>query len=516
MRKKLKDIISVLKYSPIKLEKIYGEDILLDTEINDITIDSRKVKNGALFICIEGHKLDGHNFAKDAVKAGAVSIVAKKPIKDINKEKIVQIIVSDTRWAEAILSAFFYNYPTRKLLTIGVTGTNGKTTTVYLLESILKTSGKRTGVLSTIEYRFGTERFTPQNTTPCASDLNRFLYNILQKGGEAICMEVSSHALVQRRVEEIDFDIAVLTNITRDHLDFHSSFEEYVKAKTQLFYILEKSFEKGLGKFAIINADEVHAERFIKACGKSTTLINYGINSRAVISASEIDLSEWNNGTSFLLRSPAGTIAVNLKLKGLFNVYNALAAAACGFALNLPLEIIKEGLEKISHVPGRLQTVECGQDFLVIVDYAHTPDALVNLLGTVRNAISPSKKVILVFGCGGDRDRGKRPMMGEVAGKFADFVIVTSDNPRSEDPAKIALDIEIGLRRSKKSRSDYAIILDRKEAIRSAVNYAQTGDAVIIAGKGHEKFQILKNEIISFDDYTIVSESIKERLNNNI
>ncbi|MDI6782908.1 MAG: UDP-N-acetylmuramoyl-L-alanyl-D-glutamate--2,6-diaminopimelate ligase [bacterium] len=476
-----------------------------EVEITGITHSSTAVQPGHLFVCIEGYKTDGHRYAPQAVEKGAPAILVSKDVAGLSGD-VVQVKVPDTRIAEAYLAAKFYDYPTRKMPVIGITGTNGKTTTTYLLESILQTAGHRPGIMGTIAYRYAGKLIPAKNTTPSSLELNQMMAQMVEVGCDYLVMEVSSHALAQGRVEGIDFDVGIFTNLTRDHLDFHNTLEEYLKAKCLLFVKLGEGFDKKYPKFAVVNMDDQYATQVIAA--STVPVVKYGVSSDADIRAANI--VQRPEGLHFDLITPKGKAEIQLRLPGLFNVYNALAATAALSKTEISLAQIKLGLESLSVVPGRFQSVDCGQDFMVFVDYAHTEDALSNLLRSARQLTN--QKLIIVFGCGGDRDRGKRPKMGEVAAKLADLVIVTSDNPRSEDPARIALDIEIGIKRVTNETDKYQIVLARKTAIITAINIAKKGDVVVIAGKGHENEQVFANRTIPFDDAEIATEILKKMI----
>jgi UDP-N-acetylmuramoyl-L-alanyl-D-glutamate--2,6-diaminopimelate ligase len=493
----LSELIAVLPQKDI----IIGNQKI---EITGIAHSSTMVQPGFMFVCIEGYKTDGHRYALQAVEKGATAILLSKDVVHL-PPNVVQVKVPDTRLAEAFLAARFYDYPTRKMPVIGITGTNGKTTTTYLLESILQTAGHRPGIMGTISYRFAGKLIPAKNTTPSALELNQMMAQMVEVGCDYLVMEVSSHALAQGRVEGIDFDVGIFTNLTRDHLDFHNTLEEYLKAKCLLFVKLGEGFDKKYPKFAVVNMDDQYAMQVIAA--SIVPVVRYGVSSDADIRAANIVQNPF--GIHFDLITPQGKTEVQLQLSGLFNVYNALAATAALSKTDINLEQIKQGLESLTMVPGRFQSVDCGQDFMVIVDYAHTDDALSNLLRSARQLTN--KKLIVVFGCGGDRDRGKRPKMGEVAAKLADNIIVTSDNPRSEDPARIALDIEIGIKRISNEPDKYQIVLDRKTAIATALKLANKDDVVVIAGKGHENYQVFADRTIHFDDAEVATEILTKK-----
>jgi|AGTN01.2.fsa_nt_gi UDP-N-acetylmuramyl-tripeptide synthetase len=473
-----------------------------DIDVRGITYDSRKVKKGDLFVALSGSHADGNEYIHEALAAGAVAVLSAKYSPDI---KVTQVIVTDPLVAMARAAADIYRHPDKKLLLIGVTGTNGKTTITYLLESIFERSGLSTGVVGTVNYRYGKKKFPAPNTTPQSADLYRFFSAMVKERRKAAIMEVSSHALSLGRVEGLEFDVAVFTNLTRDHLDFHETMDGYFRAKAKLFENL-KPGEKKYKKHAVINIDDPLGKAFAAAV-KQADVLTYGITASADICAENVRTSA--RGTEFNLKTPYGRRKVHLPHLGLHNVYNALAAAGAALSAGIALEGVVEGLESAPMVPGRLEKVECGQNYAVVVDYAHTDDALKNVLSALKE-LKPGR-LITVFGCGGDRDRSKRPLMGEAATALSDFVFVTSDNPRSEDPARIALDIEVGIRRQ--HRNNYQVTLDREQAIASAIAMAQKGDIILIAGKGHEDYQIIGDQRHHFNDTEVARKYIaRQRL----
>lgn len=384
---------------------------------------------------------------------------------------------------------------------IGITGTNGKTTTSYFCESIFKEAGYKTGVLGTVYNKIGEKFIKHSLTTPESYDLQEILYNMVKENVKYVIIEVSSHALSLRRVEGCEFDIGIFTNLTQDHLDFHKNFDDYRNTKLKLFteYAnLSKEFK------GVINIDDENGKFFINSMNKN--YLTYGIRKKANVSAENLELK--NDKTKFLLKSFGKSILIELQLKGIFNVYNSLSAATSAIAENIEMDVIKKGLENLQCVPGRMEEIR-GKNFSVFVDYAHTPDGLYNILLSAKEM--SKGRIILVFGCGGDRDRGKRPIMGEIAAKFADYFIITSDNPRSEEPEKIIEEIEEGVKKIKGKRIfEYETEPDRKSAIRKALKFAKENDLVIIAGKGHENKQIFKDRVIHFDDREMVREILKE------
>lgn len=468
---------------------------LPEVDITSVSADSRNVKRGGLFFAIEGLRFDGHRFVDDALKKGAVAAVvdrhARKPLK---KENIIK--VPDTRKAFSVAARNFFKSPSEKLKVIGITGTNGKTTVSFLTESILNAAGIPCGVIGTIEYRTGRARpVHEERTTPDALSLNALLEGMRKNKFGAVAMEVSSHALDQKRVDDVFFDIAVFTNLTHEHLDYHGSLKNYFFCKAKIFSRLKKT-----GK-AVINTDDQYVKRIRKMIkGKCVT---YGLKKGAEISARIERLN--TSGSSFTVTAGnKDKFNVATKLAGLHNISNILAAAAACFSLGIDPEAIKKGIERVRSIPGRLEPVESGQAFKVFVDYAHTQDALKNVLEFLNKI--KQRNIITVFGCGGDRDRAKRPLMAQVAQEGSDFVIVTSDNPRSESPEKIAQEVEGGMKRKE---GGYTVILDRHSAIENALKRARKGDIVLIAGKGHEKFQIIGEKKIPFDDVRVAEKLLK-------
>ncbi|MBS4193893.1 UDP-N-acetylmuramoyl-L-alanyl-D-glutamate--2,6-diaminopimelate ligase [Lederbergia citri] len=463
-------------------------------EVTNIVNNHRKVEPGSLFICITGHVFDGHNFAKEAVDHGAVAILAERKL-DLG---VPVIVVKDTTRAMAILADAFYGHPTQNLHLIGITGTNGKTTTSHLIEAIFREYKKVTGLIGTIYMKIGDRTIETKNTTPDSLVLQSVFHEMVNEKVDTAIMEVSSHALVQGRVNGCDYDVAVFTNLTQDHLDYHHTMEEYRLAKSLLFSKLGNSYHKNK-KFAVLNADDKATKKFIVET--SAHVVTYGIDSPSDFMASNINLE--NGGTSFTLHTPEGNIDITLKLMGRFNIYNALASIAAAYVSNIPLDLIVQAIEKATGVPGRFESVNGGQDFSVIVDYAHTPDSLENVLKTIQQFAK--KRIFAIVGCGGDRDPSKRPLMAEIACKYSTNAIFTSDNPRSENPLSILADMEKG------AFGNYQIIPDRTEAITSAVQAARNGDIVLIAGKGHETYQIIGDQVFDFDDRLVAVKAIKER-----
>ena len=474
-----------------------------DAEIADLEVDSRKTGAGALFFCLPGHTVDGHAFAAEAASRGAAALVAARELP----VALPQLIVPNPRLALAVLADFFYGQPSRRLQPVGVTGTNGKTTTTYLLERIWADNGVAAGVIGTIETRYGGKRAAMSGTTPDALELQRVLAAMVAAGMDRCVMEVSSHALEQGRVKGIRFRTAVFTNLSQDHLDYHRTMEAYEAAKGLLFARLGNDY--GLRSAdrhcAVFNADDPAAERLARLT--AAEVLTYGIDRPADLRAT--DLATTAAGTSFTLVTLHGERRVSLRMVGKFNVYNALAALAAAYCEGIPLAAAVASLEAVPGVPGRMEIVDEGQPYAVIVDYAHTPDGLDNVLRTVRGLAAG--RVICVFGCGGDRDRSKRPKMGKIAASLADLLVVTSDNPRTEDPLAIMADIESGLREARLDPSRCVMLPDRREAIEKAVEMASPQDVVLIAGKGHETYQIIGGVAHAFDDRLAARAAIRSR-----
>jgi UDP-N-acetylmuramoyl-L-alanyl-D-glutamate--2,6-diaminopimelate ligase len=470
-----------------------GEDL----EITSIENDNRKVQKGSLFICIKGYTVDGHDFAASAVRNGAAAVLAERPLP----LEVPVIIVKDTKRAMAVLADAFYGQPTKKLKLIGITGTNGKTTTSHMIEKIFADRGCKTGLIGTMYTKIADKTFESKNTTPESLTLQKTFHQMVGEGVETAVMEVSSHALDLGRVHGCDFDVAVFTNLTQDHLDYHKTMEEYKRAKSLLFAQLGNTFHHQNPKFAVLNADDPASEMFRSAT--AAHVVTYGIDTEADIQAQNIQMT--STGTKFEIVIGENRYPIHIQLIGKFSVYNVLASFTAALVSGIPIRQIIHSLESLKGVAGRFELVQAGQDFTVIVDYAHTPDSLENVLKTIRHFAK--RKIFVVVGCGGDRDRTKRPLMAEIACRYATHPIFTSDNPRSEDPIAILKDMEAGVA----GNSSYKIIPDRKEAIVYAVNQASSGDVILIAGKGHETYQQIGNEVYEFDDRIVAREAIKER-----
>ncbi|MFK2824907.1 UDP-N-acetylmuramoyl-L-alanyl-D-glutamate--2,6-diaminopimelate ligase [Bacillus sp. B190/17] len=466
-------------------------------EILSLENDHRQVKEGALFICIKGYTFDGHTVAQEAVNRGARAVLAEQPVE---VEGAPVITVADTKKAMAVLADCYYGSPTAHMRLIGITGTNGKTTTSHLLDAIYKETGEKTGLIGTMYMKIGEEIIETKNTTPESLTLQKTFKDMKDKGVSTAVMEVSSHALVEGRVWGCDYDIAVFTNLTQDHLDYHHTMEEYSRAKGLLFAQLGNSYAAGQPKFAVLNEDEETSALYKKET--AAHVVTYGIDKEAMFRATDVRLT--SEGTEFTLTYPEGSKKVKTQLAGKFNIYNVLAALAAAYTAGTAVETAIHAIEQVKGVAGRFELVPNDQGLAVIVDYAHTPDSLVNVLKTVQPLTEG--KVFTVVGCGGDRDRTKRPLMAKAACEYATNAIFTSDNPRSEDPHAILCDMEAGV-----AGESYKVIPDRREAIFYAIQCAQNGDAVVIAGKGHETYQIVGNEVLDFDDRTVAREALSSR-----
>jgi UDP-N-acetylmuramoyl-L-alanyl-D-glutamate--2,6-diaminopimelate ligase len=473
-----------------------------DVLVSSVEYDSRRVAPGALFVAVRGFVSDGHAFVEAAVARGAVAALVEEPTE---RPGLVEIVVKDTREALGRVAHEFYGRPSERMRTHGVTGTNGKTTTTYFIDSILRETGAKTGVVGTLGYRVGDRVGPSDRTSPESLDLARLMAEMVEAGVEAVSMEVSSHALALKRTAGLKLDTATLTNLSRDHLDFHGSLDEYAAAKRKLFDLLDDDAWKP-GAVAVLNADDDLGRDLIDHLRRSERVetVTYGFEAGDVHAA---DVASTPRGTAAEFVTPAGTLDVSLRLVSRFNVMNALAATAVAVSQRVPLDAIRDGLARVERVEGRLELVEAGQEFTVVVDYAHTPDALEKVLEALAD-LKPAR-IITVFGCGGDRDRGKRPIMGEIALRGSDVAIVTSDNPRSEDPSAIIRDI-LSARGASGSRASIEVIEGRREAIERAVAVARPGDLVLIAGKGHETYQILGDTTIHFDDREEAERAIRE------
>jgi len=482
-----------------------GAEVLVqsgDPGVSSVEYDSRRVKPGCVFVAMRGESSDGNRFIDQAIQAGAVAVVTdsadEKP-----RPGVAWAIVPHGRRALARVSANFYKKPAERIAVTGITGTNGKSTTAFLVEAILKAAGRKSALIGTIEYHVAGKVLPAPHTTPEALDLNRILNDALGNGATEAVMEVSSHALAQQRVSGVPFDVAVFTNLTRDHLDYHKTLEEYFAAKRVLF--------EGCGtdppRAVVTNVDDESGAKLAEFSRKrSSVVLKYGWQ-RGDLHAEKVEIT--TRGTRLDVITPAGKIAVFSALIGRVNVYNILAAAGACYARGCSPEAMAAGIDQLTCVPGRFERVDCGQPFTVVVDYAHTDDALRNLTTLARELVCRAGvkgRVLTVFGCGGDRDRKKRPLMGEAAGRGSDFVVLTSDNPRSEDPLAIINDAVVGVQ---KTGVKYSVEPDRRKAIGLAIGEARPGDIVLLAGKGHEKVQVTREGSAPFDDLEVAREALR-------
>lgn len=459
-------------------------------EIVDITCDSRKVKTGFAFICINGFNLDGHKFALAAEEAGASVIISERPTGAKN-----EVIVKDTHEAYALMSANYFGNPADKLKLIGVTGTNGKTSVTYMLKAIIESKGYKTGVIGTIQNLIGEKVIESTNTTPDAYGLNKLFLEMVNEGCEYAIMEASSHALDQKRIYGLNFEIAAFTNLTQDHLDYHVTMENYFEAKCKLF---------NMCKTAVVNLDDEYGKRLSEKLSCNT--VTYAsVDRSSTFSANGVNMKP--DGIEYEMVGDYTIKRIKLRTGGKFSVYNSLCAAVCARQLGFTFDEIADALYSLEGVKGRAEVVATGRDFTVIIDYAHTPDGLDNILSTFKEL--KKGRLVCLFGCGGDRDATKRPIMGSVASKLSDFVIVTSDNPRSEEPSEIINDILEGM---KTSRTPYVVIENRIDAIKFAIQKAQKDDIIVLAGKGHEDYQILKTGKIHLDEREVIKEALAEEI----
>jgi UDP-N-acetylmuramoyl-L-alanyl-D-glutamate--2,6-diaminopimelate ligase len=483
----------------------------LDEEARDVTHDSRACAPGTVFVAIRGEKLDAHRFIPQAIERGAVAVISELDFKSYGADTsaIAWIEVSDARAALAKTAAAVHGHPSRHLKLVGVTGTNGKTTTAHLIDAVIRASEGISAMFGTISHRIGDRAATAQHTTPEAADIQRMLSQAVASGCRSAVMEVSSHAIELRRADALSFAVAVFTNLTRDHLDYHKTMESYFRAKEKLFNgsLCEAP------RSSVINIDDEHGRRLLESARGE--IITYGFSDRARVRTNDLSLTA--RGLAFTASTPAGAVEIRSPLVGRFHAYNILAAIAAGLALGAGLEAIARGISECRTVAGRFEQVAHTESaeppFTVIVDYAHTDDALKNVLQTAREIAGAEGRVITVFGCGGDRDKTKRAPMGEIAARSSDIAIVTSDNPRSEDPLAIIEEIEVGL---KAIERPYIKLPDRREAIFRAISEAREGDVVLIAGKGHETYQILSEQTIHFDDHEVAREAIEARAKSGV
>jgi UDP-N-acetylmuramoyl-L-alanyl-D-glutamate--2,6-diaminopimelate ligase len=469
--------------------------------IQRLTADSRDARPGDLFACVRGHTLDGHRFAAAAVRQGASAVLLARRVPGLDPRRTAQLLVPDVAQSLAALAPVFYNQPSQRLNLVGVTGTNGKTTITYFTQAILERAGGTkslapVGLLGTIAYDLGRERVSAPNTTPMAWEVQRRLQEMTERRCAAAVMEVSSHALVEGRVADCEFDVAVFTNLTPEHLDFHRTLARYAAAKRLLFGQLGRPGHKPGPKWAVINADDPYGASMGRAA-RGARVVTFGLAQRAAVTAEQLRLRA--SASRFRLQTPHGSVAVEIRLPGRHNVQNALAAAAAAQCLGAPLSAIRQGLSAVTRVPGRMQRVPGPQPFQVLVDYAHTPDALEKVLTAARE-FTPGRLTV-VFGCGGNRDASKRAPMGAIAVRLADRVVVTSDNPRQEAPGKIIAQILEGCR----PKAACTVQPDRKRAIALALSAARSGDTVLIAGKGHETYQLVAGRSLPFDDQAVAA-----------
>jgi UDP-N-acetylmuramoyl-L-alanyl-D-glutamate--2,6-diaminopimelate ligase len=497
--------VAVLQHrSPKLLSELLGGIELrsatpsLELSITQVANDSRKVAPGALFVAVQGVATNGNLFAEEAVARGAVAVLSADAVPVTWPKEVPWVQVAEPRKALAIAAANFYGQPANALQLVGVTGTNGKTTTTSLIESIVHATGAKSGLFGTIAYRTPERVFPAPNTTPESLDLQTFFAEIREQQGKYAIMEASSHALALNRLWGCHFAVAVFTNLTRDHIDFHKTFDNYFEAKRRLF----EGTGAGAPDVAVINTDDEWGK---KLTGLAKRTLTYGLQGDADLSAKKFQLSF--EGLNFSAQTPSGKVQVQSRLVGRINVYNILAAIGAAQGLGIPNDIIEKGIHNLEAVAGRFQRVDQGQPFLVVVDYAHTDDALENLIKTARE-LNTKGRIITMFGCGGSRDRTKRPIMGETSGRLSDLSILTSDNPRQEDPLKIISDIVVGMQ---KSGGRYLIEADREKAIRLAIEEARAGDIVLLAGKGHEDYQVFADRTIRFDDREEARKALRDR-----
>jgi UDP-N-acetylmuramoyl-L-alanyl-D-glutamate--2,6-diaminopimelate ligase len=469
-----------------------------DLDIRQVTCDSRKVQPRALFFALHGAKANGNAFIRDAVSRGAVAIASEDGPPVAMPSSVAWIRVVHARKALAITAANFYGHPAAALQLAAVTGTNGKTTTTSLIDAIIKASGAKTGLFGTIAYHTPLGDYPAPNTTPESVDLQRFFAEIRDAGGRFAVLEASSHSLAMDRLWGCHFAAAVFTNLTREHMDYHKTFEDYFAAKLRLF----EGTGAGTPDVAVLNTDDEYGRRLATSAKNAIT---YGLDSGAQLTTKKFKLTF--SGLSFSAQTPNGKIDIESSLVGRINVYNILAAIGAAQALGISNEVIATGIRSLGSVSGRFQPIAMGQPFLVVVDYAHTDDALENLIRTARE-LNPRGRIIMLFGCGGEKDRTKRPVMGEVSGRLSDLTILSSDNPKSEDPLKIISDIVVGLQ---KTHGKYMIEPDREKAIGLAIDEARAGDILLLAGKGHENYQILADRTLEFDDREVARWALRER-----
>lgn len=485
----LKQILAQVKTSSVE-----GS---LDREVTGLAYDSRRVTPGMLFVAVKGQHTDGHDYIQNAIDRGAVAVICER--NGFLQQRATKIKVTDSRAALAQASAAFYQQPSEKLKVIGVTGTNGKTTVAFMVKHILETAGIKTGLLGTIRYEIGERVIPASRTTPESLEVQQMLAQMVKAGCKACVMEVSSHALEQHRVLGVQYDVTLFTNLTQDHLDYHKEMENYYQAKKKLFKNWPNANKR---RTAVINIDDVYGQRLAQEADAEVN-VQYAITQSAPIRAKAIQLG--CDGTQMVVQTPEGEFPCRLPLMGRHNIYNALAAIGAARALEASVATIQKGLASMPPVPGRLESIQQGQPFAVVVDYAHTDDALKNVLSTLRELTTG--RLLLLFGCGGNRDAGKRPKMGKVAAELADEAIITSDNPRKESAATIAQQVDEGFRSVKPAGA--RVELDRRRAIDEILRMAQPNDTVLIAGKGHEIYQEFEDTVIPFDDRAFARETLE-------
>ena len=486
-----------------------------EMEIEAVAYDSRRVESGALFVAVPGFETDGHRFLPQALERGAMAVLVQEDRRSLWEamlfgRAVAVIVADDTRRALADVSAAFFDYPARSLRVVGITGTKGKTTTSYLTSALLEAAGHPTGLLTGVAFKIG-DSFTmneTQVTTPESLEVQSLLARMRDEAEYAV-VESTSHGLALHRLEHLEYDVAVFTNLSPDHLDFHATVDDYRETKGRLFEMLDEAVDKGIGKTAVLNADDP-ASAYLRSRTKTARVLTYGIESEeADVRALDVALSE--SGSRFQLATPAGSAQVELPLLGRFNVYNSLAAATVAISQGADAATVTEALGAFDSVPGRLERIECGQPFAVVVDYAHTPDSLRSVLQALRPVASG--RLVVVFGCGGDRDPGRRTGMGEAAAALADFTVLCNDNPRTEDSAAILEQIAQAMTQAgMREDGDFVRIPDRRAAMRHAFEGARSGDVVLIAGKGHEPYLIVGNEYLPWDDREVAREELRAAL----
>jgi len=484
------------------MRKVEGK---VSIEVKGVACDSKAVKEGYLFVAIKGSRFNGRDFIDEAIDRGAHAVVLEeeKGAFYTFRNGVTFIYINEARSALSKIAKTFYGDVSSAMHLIGITGTNGKTTTTYLIESLFKSKNKRTGVIGTINYRFGNRLIPALNTTPGILDLYSLLSSMKKERIKNCILEASSHSLEQGRVEGLDFDIAIFTNLTREHLDYHKDIDNYLISKLKLFTKIKK------GGYAIVNKDDLYSERIIEAVKleKKADIISYGIRGLADVYAKDIEFSFKGLRFRLCYKKDSDSIDIKSNLIGRHNVYNILASASCGITMGMDLKEIARGIELVSELPGRLEAVDCGQDFSVFIDYAHTENGLENVLAALKE-LNPNR-ILTVFGCGGGRDRSKRPRMGRISSEFSDKVFITSDNPRNEEPMDIIKEV---IKDISSKKNNYEVEVDRFKAIQKALKEARKDDIVLVAGKGHETYQIFKNVTLPFDDREVVKKLLKERL----